>query len=305
MRFCRSLIAGATALLLSVPTYATTIPSVASGEAADREAALTSALRHAIEQVVGMSVNTSTYVSNLKSIQDKIYTGATGYVESYEVVDEQRTPTGYRVTVSAKVSKEKLSSAVAPIVGDAAIKLDGQLVVSNLMIGIERQKDAERTLKSLLEEFNDQALRITFNAPRFETTTTDPKNVKVLLDNFKIDIDYDWYRKYRSFVKTVSAAPFATEVFDHGLQFANIPPYGMIVELVNGSDEIVETRRLSVPAVCYGTYKSLFDFGNLPFFASPIDTPPVATFTVPTEILKHIAKVRVRNLPFEKWPVPL
>lgn len=163
-----------TAITLASPALGTTIPSVASGEAADREAALTSALRHAVEQVVGMSVETSTYVSNLKSIQDKVYTGATGYIESYDVVDEQHTGAGFRITVSARISKEKLSSAVAPILGTGTFEIDGNALVANLKIDGSNQKTMEKALKSMLDELPITGLSITYDLPVARTLASDP-----------------------------------------------------------------------------------------------------------------------------------
>jgi len=62
-----------------------TIGSVASGEGRDRESALQSALRRAVEQVVGVTVNSTTVVENYQVIQDRIFTAAAGFVRSYDV----------------------------------------------------------------------------------------------------------------------------------------------------------------------------------------------------------------------------
>ena len=79
-----------------------------SGEAGNRDAALQKALRGAVEQVLGTIVVGETAVQNLEKVKSKIFSGADGLVEEYRITAEAKVEVGVRVTVLAKVSKQKL-----------------------------------------------------------------------------------------------------------------------------------------------------------------------------------------------------
>lgn len=145
---------------LTLPAQAETTSSVASGEAATREGALSNALRHVIEQAVGMSVDTATQVKNLKQLDDRIYTRSTGYIRSYEVVQEGPSAGGYRVTVNAFVSQEKLKEDLSPITG-AIVALDGKTTMANFLLDEDRRKRANDEIESLMAEAMTTALEAT------------------------------------------------------------------------------------------------------------------------------------------------
>ncbi len=78
------------------------------GMAGDRETALEDAKRNAVATAVGQAVNSRTLVQNYALVNDRILTSASGYVESYEVVDEGAWANGYKVRIRALVREENL-----------------------------------------------------------------------------------------------------------------------------------------------------------------------------------------------------
>lgn len=185
----------AAALSLASPALAEGRASIASGEAATREAALSSALRHAVEQVVGLSINTGTYVQNLKQIQDRVFTQAAGYIETYDVVAEERLPGGgYRVTVNATVSQQKLGQAMTPIVGNA-MAFEGSVALANLKL---RQDDEAAIRKALQEQVVDLGLNgIKFSYDLSTEASGDGSTVYLRLDNFVAEVDQAWYSSFK------------------------------------------------------------------------------------------------------------
>lgn len=79
-----------------------------------RDSAIGDALRKAVEQAVGTFVSSETMVENYQVLSDNVYTQTHGYVLSYSVTDESRTPAMYevrlRVEVAAGVLKDDLDA---------------------------------------------------------------------------------------------------------------------------------------------------------------------------------------------------
>ncbi len=80
-----------------------------------RDHALDDALRKAVEQGVGTFVTSETRVENFQLLSDKIYSQATGYVSSYQVVTEGLEGALYRVVIRAKVKLADIENDLAAI----------------------------------------------------------------------------------------------------------------------------------------------------------------------------------------------
>lgn len=75
-----------------------------------RQAALASAKRFAIEQVLGSSVSATTQVQDGEKVRAKIYASANGFVEEMRIISEGEFAGGYKVQIIAKVARDKLMS---------------------------------------------------------------------------------------------------------------------------------------------------------------------------------------------------
>ena len=80
-----------------------------------RDHALSDALRKAVEQGVGIFVNSETRVENFQLISDNIYSQAKGYVSSYRVVTEELEGALYRVAIRAVVRLGDIENDLAAI----------------------------------------------------------------------------------------------------------------------------------------------------------------------------------------------
>ena len=78
----------------------------AIGEGPSKEQALYSAMRRAVEQVVGAHLKSSTTVVNFAVLEDKIFSHSQGYVNSYKIIKEEKNDDGYSVTISAEVDNK-------------------------------------------------------------------------------------------------------------------------------------------------------------------------------------------------------
>lgn len=116
----------AAALLFVFTAMAAASSVITTGQGATERAALHEAMRAAIEQAVGVLVDSHTYVKNYQLIHDEIYTHSEGYVSRYEVLEKSLENGIHRVTIRAEVS-EALSS-------DLMTKLEKQaLIRENLL----------------------------------------------------------------------------------------------------------------------------------------------------------------------------
>jgi hypothetical protein len=69
-----------------------------------RDRAIDDAQRLAIEQAVGVMISNETLVENYQVISDKILQQSKGYIQSYEILSDQREGNIYKVTIQAVVS---------------------------------------------------------------------------------------------------------------------------------------------------------------------------------------------------------
>jgi hypothetical protein len=80
-----------------------------------RDEALEDALRKAVEQGVGVYVNSQTMTENFQVIADNILTKAAGYVRSYKIIEEKKDDQFYRIKIVAEVAMAKLRDDLAAI----------------------------------------------------------------------------------------------------------------------------------------------------------------------------------------------
>ncbi len=98
------------AMLLSLWGMATVFAAMVtvSGQGESESSALHAAMRQAIEQQVGVYLDSRTYVENFQLINDRIYTQTNGYIRNYEVLNKSYFNGIWTVEIRADVSEEKL-----------------------------------------------------------------------------------------------------------------------------------------------------------------------------------------------------
>ncbi len=93
------------------------VGAIIGGDVAKAEDdALASALRNAVEQVIGTMVQSEVLVQNYQTIEDNIYSRTQGYVKRYEVVNKsQRGDNILEITIKAVVKKSDLKNDLEAI----------------------------------------------------------------------------------------------------------------------------------------------------------------------------------------------
>lgn len=77
-----------------------------------REAALRDAFRRAVEQVVGVAVESKTVVKDAELLNDRIFSRSQGFIKTYRILGERVEGDAYRMTVFASVSRQKLEQGL-------------------------------------------------------------------------------------------------------------------------------------------------------------------------------------------------
>jgi len=80
-----------------------------------RDRAIEDAQRLAVEQAVGVMISNETLVENYQVISDKILQQSKGYIQSYDVLSDQREGNIYKVTIQAVVSTGQIKNDLEAI----------------------------------------------------------------------------------------------------------------------------------------------------------------------------------------------
>lgn len=82
-----------------------------------KDDAVNDALRKAVEQVVGIMVDSKTITENFMLLEDKIYTKTSGYVQKYDIISSNKNIDGaYEVTIKAIVKTSDLENDLQGII---------------------------------------------------------------------------------------------------------------------------------------------------------------------------------------------
>lgn len=80
-----------------------------------RKIALRDAQRNAVEQILGTFVRSETKIENYQLLEDKIFSRAEGFIESFTVEEEGVEGTSYRVVIRAMIKVETLKDELRAI----------------------------------------------------------------------------------------------------------------------------------------------------------------------------------------------
>lgn len=141
----------------------------ASGEGATKEAALESAKRSALEQVMGTTVVASDASAD-GSLRNRVFADVQGAVSAYRILDEKQDGGTYRVKIVAEIDKDELQDsygAQMKAIGDPLFWIDSsnqdaQSLLSDFLMG--------KGLKTAIQKGASADYRVVIT-PKFERRT--------------------------------------------------------------------------------------------------------------------------------------
>jgi len=138
----------------------TTKKMVVTGYGINDKQALKMAFRTAIEQYVGVVVDSSSIVKNSELIDDSLLTASSGYIQTYKILSSSNQDDLVAVKIMATVQSQKLMQSIHKL-NIATIKVAG---VKGLGVRIETKKIAKEDALKILhkawhEAWNEQKLQ--------------------------------------------------------------------------------------------------------------------------------------------------
>lgn len=94
------------ALVLMICTTVSAKTVTVTGRGLTLTDAENDALRSAVENTLGVLVDSATLVQNSMLIEDQIYTQSRGFVSDYQVISQRQTASGWFVTINATVDEQ-------------------------------------------------------------------------------------------------------------------------------------------------------------------------------------------------------
>jgi len=159
----------------------------ATGEGPSKEQALYSAMRRAVEQMVGVQLQSSTTVVNFALVQDKILSHSTGYVTNYKIIKEGKTGDGYSVTIAATVDSKLIKDDI-----DALTILRKSVGNPRILVAFSNKGEGARLFKNknFVEEiYNGIVETLTDSQFRVVDKASSDKFAEQVTSTHGIDVD--------------------------------------------------------------------------------------------------------------------
>ncbi len=148
--------------------------------------ALRDAMRKAIQQVLGVMVESQTLVENFQVISDKILTASQGYVSDYKIVSSGLEPSKevYKVIIQAKVKRKAILDDIRGLKIFINTKLDNKhlmIIYHKRSNGLDRKNKA---VKSAQNSIRNYFLKKQFRVFNEDAVTPIYEKIKELGEDF-------------------------------------------------------------------------------------------------------------------------
>lgn len=164
--------------------------------------AIKNALSKAVEQSVGVLVESETLVENYQVVKDKILTYSDGFVDDYRVISSVKEGSHWLVQLEASVAQKKLREKIETI-GIPTRKVSGQKIFAEAITKSTRDKDALQLLSSTFEKSINDVLEFQLGNPKIKSTQGDIATIEVLVG---VRWKTNYWKKMESIISQVSSS---------------------------------------------------------------------------------------------------
>lgn len=166
---------------------------VVDGYGANQKQAESDALRNAVEQAVGVLVDSKSMVANSRLIDDKILTASQGYITDYRVTDKHKERNGWRVKIEANVDTNpnaKLMSDLAKlgIIETALRNPKVAVIIVDEHSGNKRSVAETSVIKAFRQAGFRQVTEATVAAQNRKIKNSSDEDMRNLANLLKVDI---------------------------------------------------------------------------------------------------------------------
>ena len=134
-----------------------------AGDGSSVDQARNNGFRLAVEQALGTLISSETEVQNGKIVRDEIISYASGYVDRFEIISQQKTQTGFRVAMRVWVKKSALSDRLLNRT-EKSNQVDGPRASVQLETLNRERIVGDQLLQQVLNDFPKRAFDIEFNS---------------------------------------------------------------------------------------------------------------------------------------------
>lgn len=160
-----------------------------AGDGSSVDQARNNGFRLAVEQALGTLISSETEVQNGKIVRDEIISYASGYVDRFEIINQQKTQKGFRVGMRVWVKKSALSDRLLNR-SEKSGDVDGARASVQLQTLNQERATGDRLLQQVLNDFPKRAFDIEL-AP---TDINRQNRTAVLEINFRLMWNQDYLR---------------------------------------------------------------------------------------------------------------
>lgn len=195
------------------------------------EQARQNAFRLAVEQAVGTLILSETESRNARLHRDEIITYASGFVDRFEILKSEITPSGYKVTMDVWVGRSQIAQR---LLNNSATTgaIDGNRLSTQVDTIRHERSQGDRVMAAVLSDFPRRAFDVSL--ARTQITLTDRRQLQLGIP-VTIRWNQDYVRAFYEAAKAVGREPercvFSRECAENqaGLHYLWIKGRGAIV----------------------------------------------------------------------------
>jgi hypothetical protein len=185
-----------------------------AGDGATSQQARMNGFRLAVEQAIGTLISSETEVQNGRIVRDEIISYAAGFVDRFEIISEQATSKGIRVSMRVWVRKSALSDRLLNRTG-ASGQIDGARASVQLQTLNQERVTGDALLQQVLNDFPRRAFDI-----EMRPTDVVRQNRNAIIEvNFRMTWNRDYLRSLWTALSATSqrvSRPAATVSLNSG-----------------------------------------------------------------------------------------
>lgn len=190
-----------------------------AGDGPTLQQARMNGFRLAVEQAIGTLISSETETQNGRIIRDEIISYAAGFVDKFEITNEQTTASGFRVSMKVWVRKSALSDRLLNR-SEVSGQVDGPRASVQLQTINQERANGDALLQQVLNDFPRRAFDI-----ELKPTDIVRQNRSAVLEiNFKLSWNRDYLRSLWTALEATSqrtSRPASTIVVNGGGLFGS------------------------------------------------------------------------------------
>jgi hypothetical protein len=173
---------------------------ISTGYGISPEKALNNAFKSAIQQYVGVVVDSETILKNNNLIKDEVLTASNGFIKSYDKISSNNNDGLFEVTIKATVQSQKVLQKIESLnIATISFRTNirGQDLIAEISTKKQSKEDAEKILKKAYNEFFSinsiqEMLKIKIKSAKLDKDKVKGNRIPMNID-YTLSLDYDIY----------------------------------------------------------------------------------------------------------------